>query len=42
MFSIPFRCERSTVIQKHISEISCLLSDFTQWPRWSPWLRMEP
>lgn len=33
---------RSIVIQTPIDKVKESLSDFRQWPKWSPWLIMEP
>ena len=37
-----FRVERSTSIQAPPETIFALLSDFRQWPDWSPWEKLDP
>ena len=37
-----YRVERSIQIQKQPGELIDYLSDFQTWPKWSPWLIMEP
>lgn len=41
MLNIPFRCEQSISISKHISVVSPVIGDFNSWSTWSPWLCME-
>lgn len=38
----PYHVERSIVIDKPIKEVRDSLKNFKEWPRWSPWLIMEP
>jgi len=42
MRGLPFSSKRSIIIHKHISVVSSVLSDFSQWRAWSPWLCLEP
>ncbi len=37
-----YHVERSIVIHKPLKEIQDSLRNFKQWPKWSPWLIMEP
>ncbi|HFQ62075.1 MAG TPA: hypothetical protein ENK39_07250 [Epsilonproteobacteria bacterium] len=37
-----YHVERSIIIHKPIHTVRSTLQDFKQWPRWSPWLIMEP
>lgn len=37
-----FRVERSAVISAPADRIYPLLTDFHQWPRWSPWEKLDP
>lgn len=41
MLNIPFRCEKSIVINKHISLVAPVVGNFHTWDAWSPWLCME-
>jgi effector-binding domain-containing protein len=41
MLNIPFRCERSISIDKHISLVSPVIGNFHTWQQWSPWMCME-
>jgi len=41
MLNIPFRCERSISIDKHISLISPVIGNFHTWSQWSPWMCIE-
>jgi len=41
MFSIAFNVERSVTINKPISEVFEMVSNFNTWPTWSPWLIQE-
>lgn len=38
----PYHVERSIVIDKPLLEVRDSLKDFKAWPKWSPWLIMEP
>ncbi len=42
MFSIGFKVDQSTIIEKDVSEVYSSIADFKQWPVWSPWLCQEP
>ena len=42
MFNIPFHCERSITINRHISVVAPVIGDFNTWKNWSPWVCMEP
>jgi len=42
MFSIPFKLERSIVINKPADLVYESLGDFNQWGKWSPWIIQEP
>jgi len=37
-----YHVERSIVIDKALETVQNSLRDFKQWPKWSPWLIMEP
>lgn len=37
-----YHVERSVVIDKPLEAVQNSLRDFKQWPKWSPWLIMEP
>jgi len=37
-----YHVERSIIIDKPIQTVRNALQDFKQWPKWSPWLIMEP
>ena len=37
-----YHVQRSIVIEKPIKEVRDSLKNFKEWPRWSPWLIMEP
>ena len=37
-----YHVERSIVIEKPIKEVRDSLKNYKEWPRWSPWLIMEP
>lgn len=37
-----YHVERSIVINKPLETVQKSLRDYKQWPRWSPWLIMEP
>ena len=37
-----YHVERSIVIDKPIKEVRDTLKNFKEWPRWSPWIVMEP
>lgn len=37
-----FVVEKSVMIDAPLEKVRAILSDFTQWPAWSPWLIMEP
>ena len=37
-----FHVERSIVINKPIKEVRNSLKNFKEWPKWSPWIVMEP
>jgi len=37
-----YHVQRSIIIEKPIEIVRDILRDFKQWPRWSPWLIMEP
>ena len=37
-----FRLERSAVINAPPEKLFALVSDFKQWPRWSPWEKLDP
>lgn len=42
MFSVPFFVEQHIVVAKPVRDVYASVADFTQWPRWSPWLCLEP
>ena len=42
MLNIPFRCERTIFVKKHLSEVQPAIADFNTWVHWSPWIRLEP
>lgn len=42
MFSLPLNVARSITINKPRSELATFIGDFTNWPKWSPWLCQEP
>ena len=42
MLGIPFGFKNSIIIHKHVSVVSSVLSDLSQWKDWSPWQCMEP
>lgn len=37
-----YHVERSIVIEKPIKEVKDSLKNFKEWPKWSPWIVMEP
>jgi uncharacterized protein YndB with AHSA1/START domain len=37
-----FRLQRSVVIEAPPDKVFALLSDFRQWPTWSPWEKLDP
>ena len=37
-----FRLERSVLIAAPPEKVFALVSDFKQWPRWSPWEKLDP
>ena len=37
-----YHLERSIVIEKPIKEVRDSLKNFKEWPKWSPWIIMEP
>ena len=37
-----FRLERSALINAPPEKLFALVSDFKQWPRWSPWEKLDP
>ncbi|WP_428776071.1 SRPBCC family protein [Vibrio sp.] len=39
---LTYTVSRSIQIDKSPTEVIDYLSDFTTWPKWSPWLIMEP
>ncbi len=42
MFSLPFSVKKEVIIEKPLDEVFSLVSDFSTWPQWSPWLCTEP
>lgn len=42
MLSIPFTVQRSIVIDTPTDSVFALISDFSSWRGWSPWLSQEP
>ena len=40
--SDEFRIERTALIKASPERIYPLISDFREWPRWSPWERVDP
>ena len=42
MFSIPMSVARSVSVNKTSTELFETIANFSTWPRWSPWLCMEP
>jgi effector-binding domain-containing protein len=42
MFSIPFDIDKEIEINKSRSEVFQFVSNFMNWPNWSPWLCQEP
>jgi effector-binding domain-containing protein len=42
MFNIPVTFEKKITIAKSITELNAILSDFSIWNKWSPWLCLEP
>jgi len=39
---LSYHVGRSIVVDKPLLEVRDSLKDFKAWPRWSPWLIMEP
>ena len=37
-----YHVERSTRIDASESKVLPAIEDFNEWPKWSPWLCMEP
>lgn len=37
-----YHVERSIQINSPVASVQALTSDFSEWPKWSPWLCMEP
>ena len=42
MFSISFGVEKTIAIDRGTEDVFEVVSDFTTWPKWSPWLCQEP
>ena len=42
MFSLPFTVERSISLDHSKDKVLSVLTDFSQWTHWSPWLSQEP
>ena len=42
MFSVPFEVEKSIIVEKPPELLFEVIGDFSIWPKWSPWLCMEP
>lgn len=42
MFSIDFDIEQEILVEASVSDVFSIVSDFNQWPLWSPWLIQEP
>lgn len=42
MRPVPISIERSTTINVPIEEVYAKVSDFNEWPKWSPWLIAQP
>ena len=37
-----FRLQRSVVIEAPPDKVFALITDFKQWPKWSPWEKLDP
>ncbi len=42
MFSINYQVEKSILVNTDIENLYNYVGDFKQWPKWSPWLYVEP
>lgn len=42
MFKIGFQAERSTTIDKPVTDVFAMVADFITWREWSPWICQEP
>ena len=42
MFSIAMSCENTISVNASSEKVKAVISDFSQWPIWSPWICMEP